>query len=123
MLNAFDGIPTAYINYLKVDTATVPGTGMIIIDDSVMIGFAVRGQHVVDYGFLLTGVPDLVRKLISWFDGYVLHNNVAGLNIVQNITGGIRASNGLDELEHFARGRCGRSLFGRLGAIRHGVRR
>ena len=69
----FNELETAHIYYLEVDTRTIPGTGVITIDDSALfIGFAVTGRHKVDYGLFLRDQRDITAEVRKWFNYHVM---------------------------------------------------
>lgn len=68
----FNGLDTAHIYYLEVDTRTIPGTGVIVIDDSLFTGFAVTGRHKVDYGLFIPGRKSIADEVKNWFNQHVM---------------------------------------------------
>lgn len=91
----FNALETAHIHYLRTDTATIPGTGAIIIDDSAFVGFAVTGRFTIDYGMLIHDQPEVVRPITSWFTQHVM--NIVVHNTIQDVKEGKTVKHGINE--------------------------
>jgi hypothetical protein len=95
LLLPFNAVETAHLHYLRTDTATIPGTGTIIIDDSVFTGFAVTGRYSVDYGLFIQDRPDIAGPIAAWFTQHVM--SIANNNTIQDVKEGKTVKQGINE--------------------------
>jgi len=100
VLLPFNGLGTAHIYRLEVDTETIPGMGAIIIDDSVFIGFAIAGRHKVDSGIFIHDQKDITNKVRRWFNNHV--RDIVADEPIQEMKGKKSVKQGMDDIrEHY----------------------
>lgn len=89
LLRYFEGIPTAHLRFLRVDTNTIPGTGGIIIDDNIVfLGFATGDPHKVNFGVMIQDHPASTNRIAShvqtWFSDHIME--ITRDNILQELS-------------------------------------
>jgi hypothetical protein len=66
-LACFHGLRRARLYYLDVNTATIPGGGTILLDESVFTGLASTNRFQVDYGLMILNNAELAEITSSWY--------------------------------------------------------
>ena len=101
ILMPFNGLKNAELYYLEIDRDSVPGTGTIIIDNSIAVGYAVNTKHKVDYGLFFNEEQRITTNIKNWFNYHVMH--IARDYVIQSMKDGMSVAQGFDEIRkhHF----------------------
>lgn len=95
----FNGLDTAHIYRLKVNTETIPGTGVIIIDDSALaICFATTGRYKVDYGIFIRDQKDITNEVRKWFYLHVMEEGTVPDKPIQEMKESKPMKEGMDDI-------------------------
>lgn len=95
-LMPFNELETAYIYRLDFDINSIPGTGVIVIDQSVFLGFDTTGMHKVDYGIFIRDCGDFSRQVERWFMKHV--RDISSHNPLQDMRRNISLMQGMRAL-------------------------
>lgn len=71
-LAPFHGVRSARLYYLDVDTGTIPGSGTILLDESVFSGVASTNRFRVDYGLMVLNDAEYAEVTKTWYLEHVL---------------------------------------------------
>ena len=96
-LQPLHGIKTAHLQYLEVNTSTIPGTGIVQMDfDVLLYCFAIHGQYAIDYAIATSGEADIQSKVAAWFQDHVIR--IARNNYLQDMSSNRCLAEGFDRI-------------------------
>jgi hypothetical protein len=97
LFSPFKELDTAKLYYLDVDAESIPGTGAIIIDNTMLaIGWATKRNPKVDYALVLNDQPAITDTVLNWWHQHVM--KLADDKAILDIDNGITLDIGLERL-------------------------